>query len=355
MATDSRPSTDFPDWCKQEGLLDSPLESADVHKLALGMEQGQSSGGAQKLAEAKPKPALAPKKGASKGKKACRGCCKLWPTEKFAVNTPYCPECNPVMKRLQRLAKSQKAEETLKEIKGDLDRLRRLIAHYREKVPQSGADRGRKDGFKFVEFKQVEEASSQVLKDRRGKMMHEARYIEYATSIKGGSYTWLEAKGKWDAMFSDSEHPRDYDGPDHSRLQLLVSTSTVMTQREAYKRSKVIEMSERQKYTEENLAKARRGLTSGHEEIDNSQDTLQQMYSALATASGPAFENEVLVSGSLTTLEEEARQKEPPLLLVLRRGATSLLCGQSPNFKRQTVEILNASATPSRTSKAPSL
>eukprot|EP00971_Amphidinium_carterae_P334672 6470093-Amphidinium_carterae.2 len=237
-------------------------------------------------------------------------------------------------------------------VKGDPEPLRRLLSHYKEKVPPTQG-RGRKGTYKFAEFREFEEAYNEKEKDRMGIMMHETRFLKHAQTEEGGGYSYMAAKQKWDAWAADTEHPRDRDGPDHSPLQLYVRTDTIVHDRDVFRRGKRVERSEKVRATDENMARLRRSLVENHEDIDgcqgikkgktpelvipkNTSKHIKKQSSELRVkhlmmkSSGPSFESTTLFAGSIGNLDDEAREQELEKEQELQRSTEAKASGSEP-------------------------
>jgi hypothetical protein len=145
----------------------------------------------------------------------CRGCFKWNPLEDMAINSPFCRGCKQMMDNLTHMAKQQNVAEWWREVRSDEQKLKQVLASYRDKCPQS-KEKGKRGTINLVQYKEKFEAEASSAVTSRGRMMWSGHYLSFAQTPKGGGYSEREAKARWQQMKDDPDTIKDEKGPAHA-------------------------------------------------------------------------------------------------------------------------------------------
>ena len=176
-----------------------------------------------------PKPKQKPKPKGKAGetvkgkKKYCRGCRKWLDFAVFASNSSLC------VGDKRAWAKKQEKGEWLKKVQASDDTFFKVTRQYHRISPESesGGRRARNSSRAFLQT--VERMSSETIIDllTEGEMMWESAWYEFASTARGGGYTFEGMRAEWQLMLQQAkngERLQDHDGP-NGAVQVWVRTS----------------------------------------------------------------------------------------------------------------------------------
>lgn len=149
-------------------------------------------------------PSPAPSKPGKKGeeKRRCRTCAKMQTTSDWPLNCPHCRLCKRAIDNLRNASKMQKQDDWWKETHGDEKKLRKVIEKYNERCPPAPEKKRSKMFFSIVQYIETFKASSSVLHDDEGEMMHKDKFISWSKSVDNpdGIFTDAQADAKWEEL-----------------------------------------------------------------------------------------------------------------------------------------------------------
>ena len=226
------------------------------------------------------------KAGKKKGKdlRYCRACGEFKPNDEFPLTHNWCEPCKKAMNNLTNFAKRQGQDDWWKECQQCESRFQTVVATYKKRCPDTGTG-GRRGTFSLAEYKEEFETSTEILKDDVGEMMNEEEFMDYCKTCKGGKLTTAAAALKWLTMKDNKkEYISDYK---HGELRFRVSVKDVVTFRNAYKRSKKIELKNKgvKNPNEDQIDKMMNDIQKGH---DNMMCDMEDMAKNMVLSGGQA-------------------------------------------------------------------
>jgi hypothetical protein len=126
------------------------------------------------------------------GTKWCRGCARKVDLTLFAVNQDLDVECKKIYDRLWQTARRQGQLDWLKSVRNDDDRLKHLIARFKETTKGNA----KKNPFKLAEYKEKFCSKTAIMQDSQGEMMEEEEYTVHMTSRLAKATPQLHVHGK---------------------------------------------------------------------------------------------------------------------------------------------------------------
>ena len=212
-------------------------------------------------------------------KKKCGLCKTQQPAADWPINCPHCRVCKRAIDNLAYCARVQHQEEWWKGVRKDEQELRTLVKKYLEQCPPSVAGGSvssaqKKRGlFLTVRYQEEFRASSAVVNDDEGIMMHKSRYLAWAQTHENpdGAFSKSQAENKWNEMEEAAGlgiwiHNKS--GPAAEPLCLRIKTADKVTFRNAFEHAKVQEAQqnrELRRATAEAVEAGRRSLLRDHD------------------------------------------------------------------------------------------
>ena len=127
----------------------------------------------------------------------------IQPVDKWPIGCPRCRTCKRAIDNLAYCAHVQKQEEWWKEVRKDEPQLRELVKKYLDQCPDAGNAASKKSGsFNLVRYIENVKASSAVINEDEGIMMHKTRFLAWAQTEANpdGALSKAQAEQKWSEM-----------------------------------------------------------------------------------------------------------------------------------------------------------
>lgn len=206
-------------------------------------------------------------KGKETTKKKCRLCAKWFGEDDFSPNSPYCRDDKQAVDNLAKQANQQGQAEFFKEARQNEEKLKKMVARYREMCPYDKM-KGKRGHFSIVSYKEEFSAESAVVVAARGRMMTEGMFVKWAQTAEGGSMSEDEAKAKWVEYRGDPHVLRDEKGPPKAPLRIRINlyddvdftTATIHAKRQLCQANK-----EGKNVDKEDAQRQRRMILKGHD------------------------------------------------------------------------------------------
>ena len=207
-------------------------------------------------------------------KKKCGLCRTMQPVDDWPIGCPRCKICKRAIDNLAYCAKVQHKLEWWTEVRKDEPQLRELVKKYLEQCPDAGNAASKKRGlFNLVRYIEEFKASSAVINDDEGVMMHRSRYLAWAQTDENldGAYSKAQAEQKWSEMEASAvagQWVSSQGGPPKEPLLLRIKVADKVTFRNSFEHAKIQEAQqnrEMRKVTAETLETDRRSLLRDHE------------------------------------------------------------------------------------------
>lgn len=232
---------------------------------------------------------------AKQQKRKCRLCKTMQPVSEWPINCPHCRFCKRAIDNLAYCAKIQKQDDWWKQVRKDEAELRSVVKKYLEQCPavsEDGAGGSKKRGvFNTVRYQEEFRATSAIINDDEGIMMHRSRYLAWAQSPANpeGILNKTQAEIKWDEMADAAGQGKwltNNHGPPSEPVQLRIKVADRVTFRNAFEHSKVQEIQQNKevkKATLESVEAGTRSLLRDHEK-GLGRDGKQKDFGAIAQA-----------------------------------------------------------------------
>ena len=189
-----------------------------------------------------------------------------WP-----VHSPHCRNCKKAIDNLAYSAKNQGQEDWWKTVRKDEAELRALVKKYQETCPVS--DTKKRGTFNLARYLEEFKASSSVINDDLGVMMHKSRYVAWAMTAANpeGAMSQSQAESKWATMAEAAESGEwlsNRSGPALEPLQLRIKTGDQVIFRNEFGHSKIQQVQQNKdvhKATASSVEAGRRSILRDHE------------------------------------------------------------------------------------------
>ena len=207
-------------------------------------------------------------------KKRCGLCRLMQPIDDWPIGCPRCRICKRAIDNLTYCAHVQKQDEWWKEVRKDEPQLRELVKKYLEQCPDAGNAASKKRGlFNLVRYIENFKASSAVINDDEGVMMHKSRFLAWAQTEENpdGAQSKAQAEQKWSEMeesASTGQWVSSQKGPPKEPLLLRIKVADKVTFRNSFEHAKIQEAQqnrEMRKVSTESLEAGRRSLLKDHD------------------------------------------------------------------------------------------
>ena len=236
----------------------------------LGDQNASTPGGSAPDKDPKPENPKGPKV----EKKKCGLCKTMQPVDEWPIGCPRCRICKRAIDNLAYCAHVQKQEEWWKEVRKDEPQLRELVKKYLDQCPDAGSAASKKRGsFNLVRYIENFKASSAVVNEDEGIMMHKSRFLAWAQTEANpdGALSKVQAEQKWsemESLVSTGQWVSSQRGPPKEPLLLRIKVAEKVTFRNSFEHAKIQEAQqnrEMRKVTAEGVEAGRRALLRDHE------------------------------------------------------------------------------------------
>jgi hypothetical protein len=228
-----------PEAFDSDGGVGGCSESEGSERTSKG-SKAESQRNQNKAAKADAKVTRHLPRGVNAKKKFCRGCKKVLPVEKFAINQALHVNCKQICDNLRGMAKRQGHLDWFQNIYQDDKMLQSIIASYETRCPTQGDGTRKKAPFKLAEFREAYETSTEVIKDDIGRMMDEEDFVKFATTDRKPRLTMQHAKTEWEHM-KDTKKGRVHDNK-NGDIRFRVAVDELIIFRDAYRCKKELSM-----------------------------------------------------------------------------------------------------------------